>query len=596
MLRPVLFAAAVVALVAPVRAADPDISGNWLLTYSQRGGMDQALAIIKVEMKDGKPIASTVYTPFKGLELAVTGFEVGNGKTIKFNTSVGWSFEGTLEADGKTAVGSLGVDVAPNRGKLTRTDKTELTQAETIIRTEPPTPVAESQKLVIAAGSLRNQAIREKDADKKKELTEKADAAQKELDEKQPSLLREVAAKHADTPFGLDAAADLLRGAGKFKVSPAEAEQLFAVVEKAATPYGTRYTHAITGQILDVLARQKGMETVAVAVAERMSKAFTDNDSPAYQSQILSAYKTALESSSVSNKDATLKTVNATLIKLEAKIDAEYIKTVPPFKPTAFAGRKDKASNQVVVMELFTGAQCPPCVAADVAFDALQKSYKPTDLVLIQYHLHIPGPDPLTNQDTVARAKFYSVNSTPTTLFNGKSQAPGGGGMANAEGKFKQYTSIIDPLLEKTADVKVAGKATRKGDKVDIAVEVAGADGDEMKLRLLVVEETIKYVGGNQLRFHHQVVRAMPDGADGVAIKDKTFKHTAAVDLVDVRKGLTKYLDDFAATRPFPKPERPMDLKSLRVIALVQNDKTKEIVQTLQIEIEGKPATGAGGE
>ena len=220
MLRPVLFAAAVVALVAPVRAADPDISGNWLLTYSQRGGMDQALAIIKVEMKDGKPIASTVYTPFKGLQLAVTGFEVGNGKTIKFNTSVGWSFEGTLEADGKTAVGNLGVDVAPNRGKLTRTDKTELTQAEAIIRTEPPTPVAETQKLVIAAASLRNQAIREKDADKKKELTEKADAAQKELDEKQPSLLREVTAKHADTPFGLDAAADLLRGAGKFKVTP----------------------------------------------------------------------------------------------------------------------------------------------------------------------------------------------------------------------------------------------------------------------------------------------------------------------------------------------------------------------------------------
>ena len=297
------------------------------------------------------------------------------------------------------------------------------------------------------------------------------------------------------------------------------------------------------------------------------------------------------------NKDATLKTVNATLVKLEAKIDAEYIKTVPPFKPTAFAGRKDKAANQVVVMELFTGAQCPPCVAADVAFDALQKSYKPTDLVLIQYHLHIPGPDPLTNLDTVARAKFYSVNSTPTTLFNGKSQAPGGGGMANAEGKFKQYTSIIDPLLEKTADVKVAGKATRNGDKVNIAVEVAGADGDDMKLRLLVVEETIKYVGGNQLRFHHQVVRAMPGGADGVAIKDKTFKHTASVDLGDVRKGLTKYLDDFAATRPdFPKPERPMDLKSLRVIALVQNDKTKEIVQTLQIEIEGKPASGAGGE
>jgi hypothetical protein len=278
------------------------------------------------------------------------------------------------------------------------------------------------------------------------------------------------------------------------------------------------------------------------------------------------------------------------------------VKAVPPFKPTAFGGRKDASANKVAVMELFTGAQCPPCVAADVAFDALQKSYKPTELVLIQYHLHIPGPDPLTNPETVARWDYYraqfpdDVRGTPTTVFNGKPQAGGGGGMANAESKFKEYTGIIDPLLEKTTDVKIAGKAHRTGDKLDIAVEVNGADGEEMKLRLLVVEETIKYVGGNTLRFHHQVVRAMPGGAGGVAIKNKSFKHSATVELSNVRKELTAYLDDFAKTLDFPKPQRPMDLKSLRVIALVQNDKTNEIVQALQIELENRSAAGTGGE
>jgi hypothetical protein len=290
-----------------------------------------------------------------------------------------------------------------------------------------------------------------------------------------------------------------------------------------------------------------------------------------------------------------LKTISANLEKIEGKIDAEYLKTVPPFKPVTFAGRKDKSANQIVVMELFTGAQCPPCVAADVAFDALQKSYKPSELVLIQYHLHIPGPDPLTNTDTVARANYYGANSTPTTLFNGKKLASGGGAMAGAEGKYKEYAGIIDPLLEKTTDVKVTGKASRTGDKINISIDVAGADSDDMKLRLLVVEETIKYVGGNQLRFHHQVVRAMPGGADGIAIKDKTFKHSASADLVNVRKELTAYLDDFAKERPFPKPQRPMDLKSLRVIALVQNDKTKEIVQALQLEIENRSTAGSGG-
>ena len=165
--------------------------------------------------------------------------------------------------------------------------------------------------------------------------------------------------------------------------------------------------------------------------------------------------------------------------------------------------------------------------------------------------------------------------------------------MAGSENKFKQYIGVIDPILEKTAEVKLAGKAKRVGDKLDIAVEVNGADGDDMKLRLLVVEEDVKYVGGNALRFHHQVVRAMPGGADGIAVKDKAFKHTATVNLADVRKELTKYLDEYAANRAFPKPERPMEMKHMRVIALVQNDKTQEIVQALQMEVEGGPATAS---
>jgi hypothetical protein len=595
MLRPVLFAVAVAALVAPARAADPDLSGNWIFSYSTRAGTDQNFAILKVEMKDGKPVASVLATPGKST-LKVTDFEVDKGNTVKFNTSLGASFEGTFDKDAKAAPGSLGNDQIMFRASLMRTEKTEFAANEGTRRTDAPAgPAATWHKMSTAVGDLRTEAFREKDADKKKELTDKASAAQKELDEKLPELLREVVDKSAESPFAIDAATDLIRGAAKYKVTADEAAKFVLAIEKAAAPYGPRYARVVTLQTVETLVNQKGLEAAAVGAAEKLTKAFTDADPATYQSRVLSAYKTALERSSVPNKEAALKAVTASLEKVEAKLDTEYLAKVPPFKPVAFAGRKDTSANRVVVMELFTGAQCPPCVAADVAFDALQKAYKPTELVLIQYHLHIPGPDPLTNSDTVARAKFYGANSTPSTFFNGKSQAGGGGGMANAENKFKQYADVIDPLLEKTTDVKLAGKATRRGDKIDIAVEVTGGDGDDMRLRLLVVEENIKYVGGNALRFHHQVVRAMPGGADGVAVKDKTFKHTAAVDLADVRNDLTKYLDDYAAnTRPFPKPERPMDMKALRVIALVQNDKTKEIAQAVQIEVEGQPA-GTGG-
>ena len=86
--------------------------------------------------------------------------------------------------------------------------------------------------------------------------------------------------------------------------------------------------------------------------------------------------------------------------KLEGRIDEKYLKIVPPFKPAVYPGRKNPKANQVVLMELFTGAECPPCVAADVAFDALLMTYKPAEFIGLQYHLPIPGPDPLTNDDS----------------------------------------------------------------------------------------------------------------------------------------------------------------------------------------------------
>jgi hypothetical protein len=235
-----------------------------------------------------------------------------------------------------------------------------------------------------------------------------------------------------------------------------------------------------------------------------------------------------------------------------------------------------------------------------VGFDALARSYKATDLVLIQYHMHIPGPDPMTNPDTVARWDYYretfpgAVRGTPSTLFNGKPAAGGGGGMANAEGKYQQYRGIIDPLLEATTALKLTGKAIRRGDAVEVAVEVDGAPAeDDLKLRVLLVEDTVKYVGGNKLRFHHHVVRAMPGGADGVAVKDKAMTHTVTADVGAVRKDLVKYLDDFAANeRPFPTAARPLDMTGLKVIALVQSDKTREILQAVQIDVDGKPAGG----
>ncbi len=567
-----------------LHAADPDFTGHWLLTFSPRPGFEQNPLIINVEIKEGQPVPTLVATAFKGAGLKVTDWS-SDGKTVKF-TFAGLKFEGTLSPDGKTVRGSLSNDVIATRARLSRTTKTELTAADAFVRVDGPAPMAEVQKLIDAVTRLRIQVQQEKDADKRQQLRTQLDESQKQAEEKIPALLRDVITHHAETDAALDAALELLRNAARYQLTAEEATKLLALVEKRAAAYGPRYLRIQLLSGIETLAAIRHLAEAADTVAAKLAQA--TEASADYLARVLNVRKIAL---TTLNKTEAVQAVVAELAKLEERIDAEYLKNVPPFQPAQYSGRKNPDANQVAVMELFTGAQCPPCVAADVAFDALLKSYSPQDLVLIQYHLHIPGPDPLTNADTVARAKYYGINSTPSTLFNGQPHARGGGGMAQAELKYNQYVEVINPILEKKAEVTVKARATRNGEKIDLTVQVGGVRGDDIKLRVLLVEETVKYVGGNQLRFHHHVVRAMPLGAEGVAITDNDFQKSLTVDLDGIRQNLTKYLDDYAANvRPFPKPDRPMEMKNLKVIAVVQNDQTQDILQAVQVDVENKPA------
>src|SRR5439155_20736443 len=66
---------------------------------------------------------------------------------------------------------------------------------------------------------------------------------------------------------------------------------------------------------------------------------------------------------------------------LEEKGHEENEKAGLGVKPAKFAGRK---GSRVVLVELFTGAHCPPCVAPDLAFEGLVKTYKTSEVVLLQ--------------------------------------------------------------------------------------------------------------------------------------------------------------------------------------------------------------------
>jgi hypothetical protein len=600
----------VVALVAiavglpAVRAADTLPEGNWRLSQMGNATFESPLCLLKVEEKDGKLTAAIVDTlelpPSKKgdktrkLEVKLESFKA-EGSHVQVVIDVQGSkmtFDGQVEGkDAKVVRGTLGDERRVGRGLLTRQDAEKL---ERIARLTPPEPYAAANKLSNAPFLIRNQAQKSKDVDEKADLLAKAKAAAKEAEEKVPPLYMETVAKHADSTFAVDAASQLLRTAGKLKAQPADVETWIKLIDADAAKYGPRFARETTIGTAETLNVQKGYEATALAEALRGADRVAEKMTLHVQARALRALRTA---QTAAGEDQDAKRTAETLAKVDAILDDEYIRTVPPFKPEKFAGRKDSAANRPVVMELFTGAQCPPCVAADAAFDALEMTYVPKDLILIQYHVHIPGPDPMTNPDTVARWDFYTkkfeeeMGGVPSTLFNGKPQEGGGGPMSNAEPKFKAYTKLISGLLDDKTDIKVTGAAKRAGDKVTMEVGVEGVkvSGDKARLRVLVVEEKVKFAGGNGMRFHHRVVRAMPGGAAGIELTDKSLKKTFDLDLAELRKVLNKYLDEYAAKeRPFPYTERPMDMKHLKVIALVQDDSTAEILTAAEFDVEGK--------
>jgi hypothetical protein len=582
--------ALVIALSLPGSAGAQIVDGTWKLSVIQNG-VEFTTAIVKLESQGGKiqgklvavraPTAILKSVDQQDKTLILT---LANGKLVTvYEVNV-------PPAAAKKLTGSYVQDTLILPAILTETDATEIDVKKAATPLDCP-PLKQLRTLSTRVLILRSQAAKVKDADKKKALLEQVADADKTVKLKMPALYREVLENHADSPAVFEATLGLLRTAQANEAKVNDVKSWASAGAKLAQAYGLRFEADFVAQVASFLLGQEAYAKLAIGYARQAEKSLTEKSSAADQVRILSIVVRALKATDQAD---SAKTYDARLDKLETQLDREYLAKMPPFKGTPFAGRKGK-SDKAVFMELFTGATCPPCVAADVAFDVLQKTYKPADLVLIQYHLHIPGPDPLTNPDTAARWTYYAdafpsdVRGVPSAIFNGKPQRGLGGPLEFAEKSYEAAQEIIDPLLEIDAGVKLAVHAVRKGDLIDINVQVEKltAPGAARKLRILLAEETVRYAGSNKIRFHHNVVRAFPGGVEGNSLADAASKHRTSIHISELRGGLNKYLTEYEANeRAFQNPARPLEMANLRVIAFVQDDATQEILQAVQVEVE----------
>ncbi len=365
------------------------------------------------------------------------------------------------------------------------------------------------------------------------------------------------------------------------KIAAREVQEWIDGVLKTSESYGPIWQTDFGLKL--VTALETAYPALAAETGAKVEKSFDAKTPVETRLRLLTSLASAYQAAGQAD-EATK--IAARIGKVEIEAYADNVKKTLNFKIDPYAGKV----RQPALVELFTGAQCPPCVAADIGFDGLGKAFKETDVALLQYHLHIPDPDALGNADTEARADFYAktLRGTPAIYFNGKPLAPGGGGRDDGEEKYKEYREIVEKLIAKDPGGRITLSAARKADVITIrttAADIADVKGT-VRLRLVLVEDWARYKGRNGLTFHHRIVRAMPGGAEGFEVK-KSLEKSVTVDINELRAKLTKYLDNYAKTEgPFPDSQRPMALRDLHVVAFLQNDDTGDVLQSISVPVK----------
>ncbi len=262
-----------------------------------------------------------------------------------------------------------------------------------------------------------------------------------------------------------------------------------------------------------------------------------------------------------------------------ARIAEELEGRIPefhPLPPDAPASRPSRRPRGILV-ELFTGAQCPPCAAADLAVDGLDESWPKDEIIALAWHLPIPAPEPMVAACSDERAERAGVRGTPTFVIGGKRRFSGGGKPDQAQTVYEKVVKEVEGARAEDAPQRLRGHAARADDTISAEVTVEGPS-EGLTFRAVLVEKLIAFPGKNAIVFHRQVARALLTGkADGA-------KYSASVSLKQVAKDLDERVSAVEEQGRFKiRPTEP-NVDLLSVIVWIE-DRNGVVLDALELPI-----------
>jgi hypothetical protein len=196
----------------------------------------------------------------------------------------------------------------------------------------------------------------------------------------------------------------------------------------------------------------------------------------------------------------------------------------------------------------------------------------------------------LTNLDSEDRFSYYEGSGTPMGLIDGQQLAGIGGMLQHVDRVYKGVRTVVDERLKVPAAAKLALAAKIEGE--DLVVEATATEFPEdqapnLRLRLAIAENHVHFVAPNGIREHELVVREMLGGAKGTGVKSGRLTYSLRMPLADMKQRLTDYLSNFESGRGTTFLVKPLKLEALSLVGWVQNDETREVLNTSLTPVEG---------
>jgi len=259
---------------------------------------------------------------------------------------------------------------------------------------------------------------------------------------------------------------------------------------------------------------------------------------------------------------------------------------------TVFRPDPGDFDGRVALVEFLTNANLGNAerggsIGGALANDGLVSHFTNEHVAFITYHLVAPEPVPLTNELAVHMGDYYGAQPT-VHIVNGLRVAPGAGKWRDKEAIYNECRKAVVVALRRPTEYQIDVSAEVVEGVLEGRATVSGPAARDVVVQLVLVERGVLFPGRSEVVVHRNVARAwLTDSIFGAEYEP--VEGSMALEfrrpLDAVAEANAAFLDDLEARGGGATMRISLDLDpaQLAVVAVVRNQRTREVLQASQV-------------